>query len=323
MQVNAGSGLELQAITAVIVGGVSVFGGSGTILGVTAACILLGAITNGIAVLGYSAFLQETVFGSPAGDRGGGEFGESPVRPLALARPAGAEVVRWRLILGDLAGAREAVTFALLAIAFTIFSFASPYFLGSLTFSFILTNSVEIGLIALTMTIVMVMGEIDLSVGSIVGLAAAMLGAMVTHGVPFVLAIVIALATGLVAGLFNAALCIGFGLPSRGGHARDARALPRHRGARHRQQQQSRPFPSWFGGWNTEYAFGMITYPQISWFVAASWSRSSCSTGCGSGRHVSFIGSNPRARALRGHPRQPHEDDRLRGLGPDVGGCRR
>jgi rhamnose transport system permease protein len=64
VQVNAGSGLEFQAITAVIVGGVSVFGGSGTVLGVTAACILLGAIENGIAVLGYSAFLQETVFGS-------------------------------------------------------------------------------------------------------------------------------------------------------------------------------------------------------------------------------------------------------------------
>jgi len=64
VQVNAGSGLELQAITAAIVGGVSVFGGSGTILGTTAACILLGAITNGIAVLGYSPFLQDTVFGA-------------------------------------------------------------------------------------------------------------------------------------------------------------------------------------------------------------------------------------------------------------------
>ena len=64
VQINAGSGLELQAITAAIVGGVSVFGGSGTILGTTAACILLGAITNGIAVLGYSPFLQDTVFGA-------------------------------------------------------------------------------------------------------------------------------------------------------------------------------------------------------------------------------------------------------------------
>jgi rhamnose transport system permease protein len=64
VQVDAGSGLELQAITAAIVGGVSIFGGAGTILGVTAACVLLGAITNGIAVLGYSPFLQDTVFGA-------------------------------------------------------------------------------------------------------------------------------------------------------------------------------------------------------------------------------------------------------------------
>lgn len=64
VQVNAGSGLELQAITAAIVGGVSIYGGSGTILGVAAACILLGAISNGIAVLGYSLFLQDTAFGA-------------------------------------------------------------------------------------------------------------------------------------------------------------------------------------------------------------------------------------------------------------------
>lgn len=63
VQVNAGSGLELQAITAAIVGGVSIYGGSGTVLGVATACVLLGAITNGIAVLGYSLFLQDTVFG--------------------------------------------------------------------------------------------------------------------------------------------------------------------------------------------------------------------------------------------------------------------
>ncbi len=63
VQFDAGSGLELQAITAAIVGGVSVFGGAGTILGAAAACVLLGAVTNGIAVLGYSPFLQDTVFG--------------------------------------------------------------------------------------------------------------------------------------------------------------------------------------------------------------------------------------------------------------------
>ena len=63
VQVNAGAGLELQAITAAIVGGVSIFGGSGSILGTVSACILLGEIANGIAVLGYSSFLQDSIYG--------------------------------------------------------------------------------------------------------------------------------------------------------------------------------------------------------------------------------------------------------------------
>jgi rhamnose transport system permease protein len=64
VQVNAATGLELQAVTAAIVGGVSIFGGAGTILGTTVSCVLLGAIANGIAVLGYSSFLQDTVYGA-------------------------------------------------------------------------------------------------------------------------------------------------------------------------------------------------------------------------------------------------------------------
>jgi rhamnose transport system permease protein len=206
--------------------------------------------------------------------------------------------VRWRLILGDLAGAREAVTFVLLAIAFTIFSIASPYFFGSLTFTFILTNSVEIGLIALTMTVVMVMGEIDLSVGSIVGLAAAMLGTMTMHGVPFVLAIVIALAIGLVAGLLNAALCIAFGLPSV---VVTLGTLALYRGIAELVigSNNISSFPSWFGGWNIKYAFGMITYPQIAWFVATAIAIVVLHR-LRFGRHVSFIGSNPRAALFAG-----------------------
>jgi rhamnose transport system permease protein len=206
--------------------------------------------------------------------------------------------VRLRLALGDLAGAREAVTFGLLVIAFAIFSLASPYFFSGLNFSFILTNSVEIGLIALTMTMVMVMGEIDLSVGSVVGLAAAMLGALVTHGVPFGLAVVIALATGLVAGLINGALCITFQLPSL---VVTLGTFALYRGIAELVIGGSSvtSFPGWFLGWNTVYAFGMVSYPQIFWFccivvaiVALHRLRF--------GRHVSFIGSNPRAALFAG-----------------------
>ncbi len=206
--------------------------------------------------------------------------------------------MRWRLVIGDLAGAREAVTFGLLASAFTAFSLTSPYFLGSLNFSFILTNSVEIGLIALTMTVVMVMGEIDLSVGSVVGLSAAMLGSMVTHGVPFVAAAAIALVTGVVAGLVNAALCIRFGLPSL---VITLGTFALYRGIAELiiGAKTVTTLPGWFRGWNTDYAFGLITYPQLFWF------------GCSLvaivvlhrlrfGRQISFIGSNPRAALFAG-----------------------
>jgi rhamnose transport system permease protein len=64
VQVNAGAGLELQAITAAIVGGVSIFGGAGTILGTTISCLLLGTMANGIAVLGFSTFWQDTAYGT-------------------------------------------------------------------------------------------------------------------------------------------------------------------------------------------------------------------------------------------------------------------
>jgi rhamnose transport system permease protein len=206
--------------------------------------------------------------------------------------------VRVRLALGDLAGAREAVTFGLLVIAIAIFSLASPYFFSGLNFSFILTNSVEIGLIALTMTMVMVMGEIDLSVGSVVGLAAAMLGALVTHGVPFGLAVIIALATGLAAGLINGALCITFQLPSL---VVTLGTFALYRGIAELVIGGSSvtSFPGWFLGWNTVYAFGMVTYPQIFWFVCIVVAIVALHR-LRFGRHVSFIGSNPRAALFAG-----------------------
>jgi rhamnose transport system permease protein len=206
--------------------------------------------------------------------------------------------MRRRLILSDLAGAREAVTFVLLVIAFTVFSLASPFFFGGLNFSFILTDSVEIGLIALTMTVVMVMGEIDLSVGSTVGLSAAMLGGMVTQGVPFGIAVVIALATGLVAGLVNAALCIRFQLPSL---VVTLGTFALYRGIAELiiGGNSVSTFPSWFRGWNTDYAFGQVTYPQIFW-VACILLAIVVLHRLRFGRHVSFIGSNPRAAAFAG-----------------------
>ncbi len=49
---DMGTGLELDAITAVVVGGTSIFGGSGTIIGTVVGLILLQLLKNGLALGG-------------------------------------------------------------------------------------------------------------------------------------------------------------------------------------------------------------------------------------------------------------------------------
>ena len=53
---TAASGLELQVIAAVVVGGVNIFGGSGTILGAMLGAIVLGTIDNSLSFLKVSQF---------------------------------------------------------------------------------------------------------------------------------------------------------------------------------------------------------------------------------------------------------------------------
>ncbi|MES2334627.1 MAG: ABC transporter permease [Pseudomonadota bacterium] len=69
-------------------------------------------------------------------------------------------------------------------------------------------------IVALIMTLIIINAEIDLSVASIMGLSATLFGYLVNAGVPGGLAILICLAAGLLAGLFNAILIARVGIPS-------------------------------------------------------------------------------------------------------------
>jgi ribose transport system permease protein len=57
------SGMELQSIAAAVIGGMSLFGGSGSILGVVFGSFIIGVITNGMNILGADPFLEGTVLG--------------------------------------------------------------------------------------------------------------------------------------------------------------------------------------------------------------------------------------------------------------------
>jgi ribose transport system permease protein/L-arabinose transport system permease protein len=58
-----GVGLELQAITAVFLGGAATTGGKGTIFGTFLAVILVGVLNNGMNLLGFNTFIQRVALG--------------------------------------------------------------------------------------------------------------------------------------------------------------------------------------------------------------------------------------------------------------------
>jgi rhamnose transport system permease protein len=99
-------------------------------------------------------------------------------------------------------------------ILFIVNSFASPYFLSPWSLSDATFNFTEKALIALAMALLIIAGEIDLSVASIIALASTMMGLALQYGVDTPGLVAIGLVTGIVSGMFNGFLVTGLGLPS-------------------------------------------------------------------------------------------------------------
>jgi ribose transport system permease protein len=62
-QSTAGMGYELDVVAAVIIGGASLSGGSGTIIGAILGAAIMGVLRNGLVLLNVSAYWQQTVIG--------------------------------------------------------------------------------------------------------------------------------------------------------------------------------------------------------------------------------------------------------------------
>jgi rhamnose transport system permease protein len=103
---------------------------------------------------------------------------------------------------------------AVAVILFIVNSFASPYFLSPWSLSDATFNFTEKALIALAMALLIIAGEIDLSVASIIALASTMMGLALQYGVDTPGLVAIGLVTGIVCGMFNGFLVTGLGLPS-------------------------------------------------------------------------------------------------------------
>lgn len=105
----------------------------------------------------------------------------------------------------------------LIVVAIAIFianSLASPYFLNPWSLSDATFNFTEKAIIALAMAMVIISGEIDLSVASIIALASTAMGFALQFGADTPTLVAIGLLVGVACGAFNGMLVSGLGLPS-------------------------------------------------------------------------------------------------------------
>lgn len=103
---------------------------------------------------------------------------------------------------------------ALLVIGAAL-SFASPYFLTANNLINVLLQAATMSIIAAGFTVVLIGGEIDLSIGSAIGLVASVAAVLIIkQEIPPAAGIAIGIAIGLVLGLFNGCVTVYFRMPS-------------------------------------------------------------------------------------------------------------
>jgi D-xylose transport system permease protein len=117
-----------------------------------------------------------------------------------------------RLARGELGSVRVVITIALI---WTIFQLQNDRFLSAVNLTNLTLQIAAIGTISVGVVLVLLLGEIDLSVGAVSGLAAGVMAVLtVKHGWNADLAILAGLLTGALIGVFNGFMVTFFRIPS-------------------------------------------------------------------------------------------------------------
>ena len=181
----------------------------------------------------------------------------------------------------------------------------SPQFLTVANQINLFQLSIEKIIVALVMTFVIINAEIDLSVGSMMGLVACTFGFLFQAGVDPMLAIGITLLVGLVGGALNGVFIAYVGLPSLVvtlatliGFRGLARVLVEDRGIT--------DFPQWFDSLGQQGLIGPVPFALIAFFIlfAILWVVLQRS---GFGRKTYVIGTNREVAAFAGIDTAKHK----------------
>ncbi len=126
-----------------------------------------------------------------------------PTTTAARPRPGPPGLLRW-----------EGMLLVLIAVATLVNTRLSPFFLEPNNLLRASSDFLEIGIMVLPMVLIIVTGNIDLSVASTLGLSASLLGYLHNAGWNIWAAAAVALLAGALCGLLNGTLIARFGLPS-------------------------------------------------------------------------------------------------------------
>jgi rhamnose transport system permease protein len=192
----------------------------------------------------------------------------------------------------------EVLLVAVAVAVFTFNSLASPYFLDAWNLSDATFNFTEKAMIAFAMALLIIAGEIDLSVASIIALASTAMGAGVQMGFDTPMLVMIGLGTGLLCGAFNGLLVTGLGLPSI---VVTIGTLSLFRGIAYMVlgDQSYGGYPSSFAWFGQGYVWWVITVEMVIFSICALvfWVLLHFT---GFGRAVYAIGNNPTAALFSG-----------------------
>lgn len=109
---------------------------------------------------------------------------------------------------------REAGVFAALLILCIVFASMSPVFISSRNLVNLLRQVSLLGVMSIGATYVLIIAEVDLSVGSLYGFAGMSTGLLIVGGVPEIASIAIVLALGIAIGALNGAVTVAGRIPS-------------------------------------------------------------------------------------------------------------
>ncbi|QCM12292.1 ABC transporter permease [Agrobacterium tumefaciens] len=191
----------------------------------------------------------------------------------------------------------------LLGVAILIFianSFASPYFLNAWNLSDATFNFTEKAIIAFAMALLIIAGEIDLSVAAIIALASTAMGAAVQMSVGTPGLVAIGIGTGLLCGAFNGFLVAGLKLPSI---VVTIGTMSLFRGISYMVlgDQAYGKYPADFAYFGQGYVFWVISFEFVL-FIVMAIIFAILLHATNFGRQVYVIGNNPFAARFSGIP---------------------